>query len=492
MSFDDEEHHVKRVLENEVEAQKANSPVPSHKSPEREESNEATKASEQDLTSEKKEQNSSFIESSSSDTSLNNSSDSSDQAVNSMSEDSEKEISLTQSSNKEENSPSNSSDELSKESSAKSPSETVSEVSEVSKDSSSESSDENKSYSLTSSKEQYLHTYESGFDDHPSDNENPEAHSFAKNSFKDLAHAPDMNREAGMSNDSEKSSTDAENLPDNMPSQDIQTQEEKFVPPHLKNTAEDDNPMGLLDHLSELRRRLTRVVIIVLLGFFAFYGVSEQIYTFLSAPLTINLPEGSNLIYTSPQGAFFTYLKVSFMTSLIATTPYTFYQVWAFIAPGLYKEEQKALMPLAFLSAFFFLGGAAFCYYMVFPVAFKFFMGFTTDVIIPMISVEEYLSFAIKLVLAFGLVFEMPLFAFFLAKLRIITPDLMRKYRQYAILGNFIVAAILTPPDVFSQLLMAAPMCLLYEISIYVAKVARGPEKEEKKDEEKAETEQTA
>jgi len=253
---------------------------------------------------------------------------------------------------------------------------------------------------------------------------------------------------------------------------------EAFVPPAAfaaKQKTQDEpeeNQMPLLSHLNELRWRLTRIVIMILIGFIGFYGVSELAYTYLAEPLTRFLPEGSTLIYTSPQGAFFTYLKVSLMLSILGTSPYSFYQIWAFIAPGLYKEEQRAVLPLAFFSAFFFLAGAAFCYITVFPIAFKFFMGFTTDMVRPMISVEEYLSFALKLIIAFGLVFEMPLFSYFLARLRLITPVGMRRYRKYAILVIFIVAAILTPPDVFSQVLMALPMIFLYEVSIYITKIA--------------------
>lgn len=121
----------------------------------------------------------------------------------------------------------------------------------------------------------------------------------------------------------------------------------------------------------------------------------------------------------------------------------------------------------------FFLSGAAFCYFMVFPVAFEFFMSFATDVIVPMISVDEYLSFVVKLLLAFGLVFEMPLFSYFLSRMGLLTPQAMRRHRKYAVLAIFIVAAILTPPDVFSQCLMAAPMLVLYEVSVYVSALAR-------------------
>ncbi len=237
----------------------------------------------------------------------------------------------------------------------------------------------------------------------------------------------------------------------------------------------DDEPQPLLSHLGELRQRLTRMISAVLLGFIACYSVAEAAYGFLSAPLKAAMPPGSSLIYTSPQGAFFVYMKTALVVSLLLTSPYLFYQIWAFIAPGLYKEEKKAVLPLAASSALFFLLGAAFCYFAVFPVAFTFFMGFATTELVPMISVEEYLSFALKLLIAFGLVFEMPLFAMFLARLHLLTPAFMRRNRKYAVLVRFVIAAILTPPDVFSQCMMAAPMLLLYEISIYVAKAAYTP-----------------
>ena len=253
---------------------------------------------------------------------------------------------------------------------------------------------------------------------------------------------------------------------------------------------EDEAPMSLMGHLNELRRRLFRIVIIVILGFVAFYGVAEYLYAYLSAPLQAQLPEGSKLIYTSPAGAFFTYMKVALVASLFGTSPISFYQIWAFIAPGLYKEEKRAVLPLAFFSSIFFIAGAAFCFFTVFPIAFKFFMGFATDTIVPMISVEEYLGFALKLLIAFGVVFEMPLFAYFLSRFGILSPDFMRRQRRYAILLIFIVAAILTPPDVFSQCLMAIPMLLLYEVSIYVSAMAykkKEPKASEEEEEESTE-----
>lgn len=236
---------------------------------------------------------------------------------------------------------------------------------------------------------------------------------------------------------------------------------------------EDDEPMTLLGHLGELRRRMTRIVIAIILGFFACYSVSEPLYNWLLIPLKATLPANGHLTFLSPQGLFFVYMKLALLASVFLTSPFAFYQFWAFIAPGLYREEKRAILPLSLLSALFFLSGATFCYFMVFPVAFKFFMSFATDVIIPMISVDEYLSFVVKLLLAFGLVFEMPLFSYFLSKMGLITPEAMRRHRKYAVLVIFIVAAILTPPDVFSQCLMAAPMFVLYEVSVYVSALAR-------------------
>ncbi len=243
---------------------------------------------------------------------------------------------------------------------------------------------------------------------------------------------------------------------------------------------EKEGPMTLLDHLKELRVRLTRIVIIIFVGFFACYSIAEPAYTFLTIPLTENMPEGSTLMYTSPPGAFFVYLKISLLLSFFISSPFTFYQVWAFVAPGLYKEEKKMLIPLSLSSAFFFIGGATFCYYFVFPIAFKFFMGFATTEIIPMISIEEYLSFVLKLLIAFGLVFEMPLFSFFLARMGLLTAQRMRKWRKYAVLAIFIIAALLTPPDIFSQVLMAGPMIFLYEFSILITIFVAKQKKKEK------------
>ncbi len=243
-------------------------------------------------------------------------------------------------------------------------------------------------------------------------------------------------------------------------------------------SSEDDieKSMPLLEHINELRSRLVRCFIATALGFVACYGVADILFAELMKPLTLALPENSHLIFTALPEAFFTYLRVAFVAGLFLASPVLFYQIWAFIAPGLYEEEKRYAIPLAFFSATFFIGGAAFCFFVVFPFAFKFFMGFATTEIIPMPSVGDYLGFSLKLLIAFGLIFEMPLFTFFLARMGIVTPALMRRGRRYAILCIFITAAILTPPDVVSQLLMAGPMFLLYEFSILIA-VAFGRKK---------------
>ncbi|MDD4650068.1 MAG: twin-arginine translocase subunit TatC [Desulfoplanes sp.] len=227
--------------------------------------------------------------------------------------------------------------------------------------------------------------------------------------------------------------------------------------------------MTFTDHLDELRKRLIRCVIASVIGFLGCYAFAEQLFNLLMAPLIKVLPPKSTLIFTSLPEAFFTYLKVAFVAGLFAVSPYIFYQIWKFVAPGLYDSERGYFVPMAFFSALFFVSGALFGYYVVFPFGFQFFMGFATDLIRPMPTLKEYLGFSLKLLIAFGVIFELPLFIFFLARLGLVTSAGLRKKRKYAVLGAFIVAAVLTPPDVVSQALMAAPLVVLYEVGIWVA-----------------------
>lgn len=232
---------------------------------------------------------------------------------------------------------------------------------------------------------------------------------------------------------------------------------------------EDENGMGLLDHLGELRSRLIRAAIAVGIGFGICWAFVDPLFNILLQPLLSVLPEGTHAQYTTLPEAFFTRMQIAFVAGAFLASPAIFYQIWAFIAPGLYDEEKRYVVPIAILSAIFFIAGGLFCYYIVFPFAFNFFISYSTPEIVMTPKVSDYLSFTLKLIIAFGLIFEMPIFTFFLARLGILTASMMRRARKYAIVVIFIVAAILTPPDVVSQLLMACPMLILYETSIGVA-----------------------
>jgi len=233
----------------------------------------------------------------------------------------------------------------------------------------------------------------------------------------------------------------------------------------------EDEKLPFTSHLEELRKRLIVCFIAVGAGFVIAFGFKEWLFKILVHPLIKVMKEGETLIYTGLPEAFFTYLKVAFLTGLIVASPIILYQFWMFVAPGLYKNERRMMMPIVLLSSFFFIGGALFGYFVVFPWGFKFFLGFATDTIRPLPSMREYFGFSAKLLLAFGLVFEMPLVLTFLAKLGVVSVPFLKKNRKYAILLFFTGAAILTPPDVITQIMMALPLMLLYEVSIIGAKL---------------------
>ena len=224
-------------------------------------------------------------------------------------------------------------------------------------------------------------------------------------------------------------------------------------------------------HLEELRSRLIKSFIAVTIGFLLSYAFKEKIFEVLTLPLIKVMNEGDHLIYTNLPEAFFTFLKAAFISGIMVASPYLLYQFWMFVAPGLYDKERRMVLPILFLSTIFFVGGAMFGYFVVFPLGFEFFLSFASDNIRPMPSMKEYLGFASKLLLAFGVAFELPLVLTFLAKLGIVSVDMLKRYRKYAILLFFVAAAILTPPDVVSQVLMAVPMMLLYELSIFGARI---------------------
>lgn len=252
----------------------------------------------------------------------------------------------------------------------------------------------------------------------------------------------------------------ADSTKDNFGQQEKSTQDE-----------ETDKPMGLLDHLNELRMRLVKAFIAVAVCFGICWAFVDPLFGFLVNPLLAALPAGTHAQYTTLPEAFFTRMHIAFVAAIFLASPVIFYQVWAFVAPGLYDNEKRYIIPIAILSAIFFIAGAAFCYLVVFPFAFNFFLSYSTPDIEVTPKISDYLSFTLKLLFAFGIIFEMPIFTLFLARLGIVTAKLMRTWRKYAIVVIFVLAAILTPPDVVSQLLMACPMLLLYEVSIGVAAI---------------------
>ena len=231
-----------------------------------------------------------------------------------------------------------------------------------------------------------------------------------------------------------------------------------------------DEKLPITSHLEELRRRLIICLVAIGAGFVVSYAFSKKIFLLLMVPLLDVLPPGGSLIFTGLTEAFFTYLKVSFLAGIFVASPIVLYQIWLFISPGLYEKEKHYAYPFVIFSTVFFVGGALFGYFMVFPVGFKFFMSFASEVIRPLPSIKEYLSFSAKLLIAFGIVFELPLFVLFLSRVGIVDAKMLSSQRKYALIAVFIASAILTPPDVITQLMMAVPLLLLYELSIWVAK----------------------
>ncbi|MBW1847766.1 MAG: twin-arginine translocase subunit TatC [Deltaproteobacteria bacterium] len=246
----------------------------------------------------------------------------------------------------------------------------------------------------------------------------------------------------------------------------------------------EDDKIPFTAHLEELRKRLIRCFIAIGIGFVLSYGFKEKLFYILTQPLISAMKYDGKLIFTGLPEAFFTYLKAALLSGIMLASPIILYQFWMFVAPGLYKTERLTLTPIIIVSSIFFVCGALFGYFIVFPIGFKFFLSFATENIQALPSMREYLSFASKLLLAFGLAFELPIVITFLAKLGIVSVDFLRKNRKYALLLFFVASAILTPPDVVSQIMMAFPLMALYELSIFGAIIfgKKRPKEEKDKD----------
>lgn len=224
--------------------------------------------------------------------------------------------------------------------------------------------------------------------------------------------------------------------------------------------AKNDANMGFLEHLEELRHRLIICMASILVMSIIGYFFAEQLIDFLTKPV-------GEVYFMSPTEAFGARIKISLFAGLIVSIPIVLYQLWRFVVPGLYKHEIRLVVPVVFFGTLFFLIGAAFCFLIVLPVGVKFLIGFGTERLKPLISVGSYLSFAAWMVLAFGVVFELPVISFFLGKAGIISARTLRRGRRYAIVGILLVAGAITPsPDVFSQVMLAGPLYFLYEVSI--------------------------
>lgn len=233
----------------------------------------------------------------------------------------------------------------------------------------------------------------------------------------------------------------------------------------------EDNPQPLVAHLTELRDRLLRAMLSVLVIFICLFPFSNEIYTFISEPLRALLPEGSSMIATEVASPFLTPFKLTLVMSIFVAIPVILYQIWSFVAPGMYRQEKRIAFPLLASSVLLFYAGASFAYFVVFPLIFAFFTSVGPTDVAVMTDINRYLDFVLKLFFAFGIAFEIPIAAVILIWSGITTPDALAKKRPYIIVGCFIFGMLLTPPDVISQSLLAVPMWMLFEVGVFFGRI---------------------
>jgi sec-independent protein translocase protein TatC len=223
-----------------------------------------------------------------------------------------------------------------------------------------------------------------------------------------------------------------------------------------------------ISHLVELRDRLLRSILAVLLVFLCLFPWARDLYALLAQPLLAALPQGGQMIATDVVGVFLVPVKVALLVAFVIALPYVLYQAWAFVAPGLYAHEKKLVLPLVIASSVLFVIGMAFAYFLVFPVVFKFMASVAPAGVAWMTDIEKYLSFVLTLFVAFGVAFEVPIVVIVLVRTGIVTVEKLREMRPYVIVGAFVVGAVFTPPDVISQLMLAVPLCLLFELGLWL------------------------
>jgi sec-independent protein translocase protein TatC len=236
-------------------------------------------------------------------------------------------------------------------------------------------------------------------------------------------------------------------------------------------TSED----SFLSHLFELRNRLIRSLLAIGVVFVCLFPWAKELYALLAQPLLASLPQGGQMIATDVVGVFLVPMKVVLMVAFLTALPYVLYQVWAFVAPGLYAHEKRLALPLVAASVLLFFTGMAFAYFLVFPTVFGFMAKVAPEGVAWMTDIEKYLSFVMTTFMAFGVTFEVPIIVIVLVQMRIVELATLREWRPYVIVGAFVIGAIFTPPDVISQLMLAIPLCLLYELGMLMARFVSRP-----------------
>lgn len=247
----------------------------------------------------------------------------------------------------------------------------------------------------------------------------------------------------------------------------------------MREAPPTDQEMSLIQHLVELRTRILRSVLCIVVLFCGLFYFANDIYTFVSEPLERFLPENSTMIATEVASPFITPFKLTFFVALFLAMPYVLYQIWSFISPALYHRERRLAMPILFSSILLFYAGMAFAYFVVFPLIFSFFTSVGPANVTVMTDISSYLDFVLKLFFAFGLAFEIPIVAVILIVAGVVTPDSLAHKRPYIIVGCFVVGMLLTPPDVLSQTLLAVPMWLLFEAGLLFGRLLTRPQKED-------------
>ena len=232
---------------------------------------------------------------------------------------------------------------------------------------------------------------------------------------------------------------------------------------------------SFISHLMELRSRLIRALLALIIVFVCLFPWSKELYSIMAAPLLATLPKGGQMIATDVVGVFLVPMKVTLMTAFLIALPYVLYQAWAFVAPGLYAHEQRLVLPLIFASVVLFFCGMAFAYFLVFPTVFGFMAKVAPEGVAWMTDIDKYLSFVLSTFMAFGITFEVPVIVIVLVRTGVVSIAKLKEMRPYVIVGAFVIGAIFTPPDVLSQIMLAVPLCLLYELGIVLASFISAP-----------------